>query len=91
MSWSVAAIGKVDAVRVEIAGQFARGSKCADPEEAVRLSAAALIDQALAAQDPTNAVKVIANGSQSFKDYTKKTGMGNSLNITVEPQPSFVS
>lgn len=90
MSWSVGAIGKAAAVRAAIAKQFADGSKCLEPEETVRQAAAAAIDGALAAQDPGIVVKVLASGSQFFKDYTTKTGIQNSLSLTVEPLSGFI-
>jgi hypothetical protein len=90
MSWSVAAIGKASAVRASIADQFAKQSKCMEPEESVRQAAATLIDASLAAQDPATAVRVSASGSQGFKDWDKKTGVFNSASIVVEPQHGFV-
>jgi hypothetical protein len=89
MSWSVAAIGKAPAVRVSIAEQFKRNI-CAEPEETVRQAAAVTIDSALAAEDSELAVKVVASGSQGFRDHTRRTGVYNSLNISVEPQHGFV-
>jgi hypothetical protein len=91
MSWSVVAIGKARAVRIEIAGQFARGSKCSEPEETIRQSAAELIDRALSSTSEIFAVKVTANGSQGFKDYSKpENGVHNNLNIGIEVQHGFV-
>ena len=85
MSWSVIAIGKARAVRKEIAKQFAN-VKCVEPEEMLRQQAASLIDQCLAVQDPTGAVKVFAGGSQS----SDRGSIRNSLTITIEPQWGFV-
>jgi hypothetical protein len=85
MSWSVSAIGRVPAVRAAIAKQFADGGKCVEPEESIRQAAAKVLDSVIVAQDPTNVVKVTASGSQSFKDYGTKTGIGNGLTIVVEP------
>lgn len=90
MSWSVSAIGKGDAVRKEIARQFVAGAKCAEPEESVRQAAAVLIDASLAGCGPTCAVKVIASGSQSYKDWTTKTGVQNQLIVQVDPQWGFI-
>jgi hypothetical protein len=90
MSWGVQAIGKAAAVRKEIARQFTTGGKCSEPEEAVRLAAAAAIDYALEAQDASNSVKVSASGSQGYRDYEKKTGVYNTLSISIEPQHGFV-
>jgi len=89
MSWSVAAIGKDSAVRASITEQFGRMT-CSEPEETVRQSAKLAIDAALAAQDPSKAVKVTASGSQGFADYSTKTGVYNMLTIQVEPQHGFV-
>ena len=87
MSWSVAAIGKPAAVRAAIADQFAKGGKCAEPEETVRLEAAAMMDAALAGQtDPAKAVKVSASGSMSQSGTT----ISNSLSVSVEPLYGFV-
>lgn len=90
MSWSVSAIGKAPAVRSSIADQFSKSSPCLEPEESLRQAAAATIDKALEAQDPNLAVKVIASGSQGFKDYTARTGVYNTLGITIEPLHGFV-
>ncbi len=89
MSWSVSAIGKAAAVKASIADQFSR-NKCSEPEETIRQAAAQLIDLAMSAQDAPAVVKVMASGSQGFRDYTAKTGVYNQLTITVEPQHGFV-
>lgn len=90
MSWGVSAVGKAGAVRKAIADQFEKSTPCAEPEESVRLEAAATIDQALAAQDPGAIVKVAASGSMGFKDYGAKTGAYNSLAIAIEPMHGFI-
>lgn len=90
MSWSVAGIGRAAAVRKAIADQFTSSTKCSEPEETVRLAAASTIDAALAAQDPAMPVKVMAGGSQGFKDWQNKTGPSNSLSISIEPMHGFV-
>ena len=89
MSWGVQAVGKVPAVRAQLATEFAK-NPCSEPEETVRQSAAATIDAALAAQDPTNVVKVTAGGSQSFKNYSEQTGVSNNLSLSIEPLYGFV-
>lgn len=89
MSWGVGAIGKVPAVRVKLAAEFAK-IRCSEPEETVKKSAAATIDAALAAQDPDSIIRVSANGSQSFKDYSEGTGVTNQLIINIEPVYGFV-
>jgi hypothetical protein len=91
MSWSVAAIGKAKAVRAEIAGQFARGGKCTEPEETIRQNAATVIDHALESTSEMFVVSVSASGSQGFKDYSKpENGVHNNLRITIEVQHGFV-
>lgn len=90
MSWSVSAFGKVGAVRKEIARQFATGSKCSEPEETIRMSAAKLIDDSLAAQDEGLAVNVTAGGSQNYKDWNAKTGLSSHLSLTISPQHGFL-
>jgi len=82
MSWSVAARGKAPEVKKDVAGQFERAPKCAEPEEGIRLAAAKLIDLSLEAQDPERDVNVQAYGSQSVTTTTVR----NSLNITISPQ-----
>ena len=89
MSWSVSAIGKLAAVKASIAEQFTR-NPCSEPEESIRQSAAKTIDAALSAQDGVSVIKVMASGSQGFKDYTAKNGIYNQLNITIEPQHGFL-
>jgi len=89
MSWSVAAIGKAPAVRKVIADQFAKGGKCVEPEESIRLSAASVIDGALAAQTDDTVVNVAASGSMSFKDWNAKEGPSNNLTITVSTMYNF--
>lgn len=89
MSWSVAAFGKSQAVRINIADQFSR-SKCTEPEETVRLAAAALIDAAIAAQDLAIVIEVSASGSQSFRDWNNKTGVSNSVSISIQPKHGFL-
>ena len=84
MSWSVAAKGKALEVKTDVAGQFERASKCAEPEESIRLATAKLIDLSLEAQDPEKDVSVSAYGSQSADYQTQK--VRNSLNITISPQ-----
>lgn len=90
MSWSVSAIGKSGAVKTAMAQQFKNGSKCLEPEERIRLAAANLIDLGLDAQDPSSAVKVEASGSQTFKDYAAKTGVSNTVTISIQPQGAFI-
>lgn len=89
MSWSVSAVGKAPAVRASIADQFARGT-CIEPEESVKKRVAEAIDKALEAQDPATVVKVVASGSQSFKDYHTKTGVANYCSVVIEPIGGFV-
>lgn len=88
MSWSVQAIGKAEAVRTNIAQQFDKAGACAEPEESIRQAAKVLIDKAIEAQ--SGAVKVVACGSQSFKDWNAKTGVTNAMSITIEPQYGFL-
>jgi hypothetical protein len=90
MSWSVAAIGKAEAVRKSIADQFSSSGVCAEPEETVRKAAAAMIDAALAAQDPTVAVRVSASGSMSYRNWSGKSGVSNQMTIQIDPQYGFV-
>jgi hypothetical protein len=91
MSWSVAAIGKTSAVRTSIASQFANGGKCVEPEESIRQGVAALLDKALESTSPSYAIKVVANGSQGYKNYSKpEEGVYNSLNISLEVQHGFI-
>jgi len=91
MSWSVAAIGKAPAVRKEIAAQFVRGGKCAEPEESLRQGTAQLLDSVLAATHDATVVQVSASGSQSNKGYQHpELGTTHSLSISVVPQYSFV-
>jgi len=82
MSWSVSASGKAPEAKANIAGQFERGSKCADPEEEIRQVAAKLIDLSLGHQDPEKDVSVTAYGSQSVAGVSVR----NSLDITITPQ-----
>jgi hypothetical protein len=89
MSWSVAAIGKAEAVRKSIAEQFSH-FVCTEPEETVKKAAAAMIDTSLAAQDPTVAVKVLASGSQSYGVGNTKWSVSNQVTIQVDPQHGFV-
>jgi len=88
MSWNVTAIGKVPAVRKSVAEQFNK-QKCSEPEETVRLAALSVIATALAAQDDAIAVKVEAYGSQSFADWSAKTGLSNNLSISITPLYGF--
>jgi hypothetical protein len=83
MSWSVGGTGKPEQISKAIDDAF-MGSKCAEPEESIRLLAWGLIHRALGEQDPAKDVQVSAYGSMS-KDFS--TGVvRNSLNITVTPQ-----
>lgn len=90
MSWSVSAIGKAGAVRKGIAQQFASQSKCTEPEETVRMSAAKLIDDSLAGQDEAYPVEVVANGSLTYRDWSAKTGVSNQLFIQISPKHGFL-
>ena len=92
MSWSVGAIGKAPAVRDCIATQFANGSPCKEPEEAIRQAAKATIDTALAAISPDYAVEVNASGSMSLTDWNDPSkGGANTLTIQITPKYGFVS
>jgi hypothetical protein len=84
MSWSVAGRGEPKAVADQIAQQFSV-SKCEEPEEGIRLAAAALIAKALASQENAKTVVVSASGSQS-RDYSTNK-VCNSLSISITPQP----
>ena len=90
MSWSVAAVGKAGAVRKAIAEQFQNGGRCMEPEESIRLEAAATMDQALAAQDPNTIIKAAASGSQGYKDFTAKSGVFNTMSMSIEVMHGFV-
>ena len=91
MSWSVAALGKAEAVRKDIAAQFTRGSKCAEPEESIRQAASEIIDKALANQANVYVVKVQASGSQGYVDYASPDkGTYHSLGIDVQVMHGFV-
>ena len=87
MSWSVYATGKPQKVRETLEVQFA-GSKCAEPEETIRLAANKTILAAVAGQRPDSVVKVTASGSMSrfYSEETKKWGepVTNNLSIAVE-------
>lgn len=93
MSWVVSSVGRVAAVRDDIARQFSRQFTpyhCMEPEETVRQAAATLIDAALAAQNQDFAVSVRADGRQSFEDYSKKESVSTRLNISIEPLYGFL-
>jgi hypothetical protein len=88
MSWGVSAIGKAPAVAVAIAKQFSNSSPCVEPEESVRLGAAALIAASLAGYDSSGVVSVSANGHQSTTYPTN--AIVNALNIDIRPQHGFI-
>jgi len=91
MSWSVASLGKAEAVRKDIANQFTRGSKCAKPEETIRQAAREILDKALANQANVYVVKVQASGSQGYVDYSSpEKGTYHSLSIDVQVMHGFV-
>ena len=91
MSWSVAAIGKSDAVKKDIAAQFVRGGKCVEPEESIRQEVAKIINTAVGSIHNSFVVKVAASGSQGYKNYNKpEDGVYNVLNISVEVVHGFV-
>jgi hypothetical protein len=88
MSWSVAVpLGRAPAVRAAVAKQFEQGGKCTEPEETIRQAAAKIIDAALAAQDPSKVVEVIASGSMSSSAGKVDS---NSLSIKIEPKWGFL-
>lgn len=71
--------------------QFSRGAKCMEPEETIRQSAASLLEKALDSMTNNFAVKVLASGSQSYKNYSKpEEGVCNSLDIKVDILHGFV-
>jgi hypothetical protein len=86
MSWSAYATGKPAKARATIEAGFA-GSKCAEPEETIRLAAKEVILAALAGQREDSVVQVMASGSmsQSYSEETKKWGepVTNNLEIKV--------
>lgn len=91
MSWSLGAVGKSPAIRTEISQQFNRGSKCMEPEESIRQSAAQTIDKALESISGPFVVKVLASGSQNYKNYSKpEDGVCNNLTIAIEILHNFV-
>jgi hypothetical protein len=61
MSWSVAAIGKKNAVEASVAKQFANGT-CKEPEQSLKVQAAALVAAVIAASPDTAVLKVTASG-----------------------------
>ena len=67
-------------------------SKCAEPEESLRLSARDLIAKALAAHDPGQTIQVEANGRQSgtYSDGEWNAPFTNYLKIEVKPIYQFV-
>jgi hypothetical protein len=87
----VAALGRPKAVRDDIARQFTRGSKCVQPEEAIRLAAAEILETAIGNQADCYVVKVTASGSQGYVDYSSpEKGVYNSLSINVEVMHGFL-
>jgi hypothetical protein len=87
MSWLVGATGKPEKVQEMLQVQFG-GSKCSEPEEAIRLAAKEVILAAVAGQRPDSVVQVTASGSmsQSYSEETKKWGepITNNLEIKVQ-------
>jgi hypothetical protein len=86
MSWSAYATGKPSKVRATIEASFG-ASKCAEPEETIRLAAKEVILAAIAGQREDSVVQVNASGSmsQTYSDETKKWGepVTNNLEIKV--------
>jgi len=88
MSWSISGrMGKAAAVRAAVAKEFEQGSKCTEPEETIRQSAAQIIDSALAGQDPQQVVEVSASGHMSTNNGKVAS---NTLNIAVTPRWGFI-
>ena len=91
MSWSVGAVGKPQAVRNSILEQFSRASVCMEPEETIRQSAKDVLEKALDSMTNNFSVRVIASGSQSYKNYSKpEDGVCNSLDMKIEILHGFV-
>lgn len=92
MSWSVAAVGRAEAVAEAIERQFTNGTSCSEPEESVRQAARTAIAEALKGQGPTTVVKVQASGSQSgtYQNGTWGAPYTNQLQIEVTPLYGFV-
>ena len=71
MSWDVSGIGKAEALRTHLAGEFKK-VKCAEPEQSIAMKLAEAIDVALASFPASYPVKVQAYGSQGQPDFSKK-------------------
>lgn len=90
MSWSVSSFGRAGSVQKQIADQFEKGGKCSEPEESIRQSAKETLDKALGSFDPTLVVEVNAVGSMTYRDWNNKTGVSNSLTISIVPKYGFL-
>ena len=94
MSWSVAQIGKAQAVAAKVQKSFA-DIDCTEPEQTIKNAVAQAVATALAAYNANMPVRVEANGSQSDDDWNKpeaeKTGKKtNSLSVKIEPIWGFL-
>jgi hypothetical protein len=94
MSWSVASVGKAQAVAAKLEKRFA-DINCAEPEHTIKNAIAQVVATALSAYNPNTPVRVEASGSQSDDDWNKaesgKTGKKtNSMSVKIEPIWNFI-
>jgi len=85
MSWSVSACGPAPKVAEQLEQQFAN-INVTDPAEMESVQTVRkLVAQALSPFDPDYPVRVMASGSQSWRDWSKKIGWYQSIDLKVEP------
>lgn len=83
--WSVAAIGRQEQVKREITEQMSN-IVTSEPGHSLKISAEAIIYQAIEAQDPLVVMRVIASGEQIRNNRGLPEGsVSNKISILVEP------
>lgn len=85
MSWSVAGIGRAEALRAKLGADFGK-INCQEPEQAIKNKIASAVDLALAAFKPNDVVKVICSGSQTPDGDARR----NAFRVEFEPVYGFV-
>ena len=85
MSWSVSACGPATTIAEQLEQQFKRVNMNDKGEQETVQNVRELVAQTLATIEPEKIVRVSASGSMGFKDWQKKTGAYQSVDLKIEP------
>lgn len=92
MSWSVAAVGRAQAVANRLKAERERMTgQCAEPEESIKNSVLDSMVAAASVFPPNTAIEASAAGSQMAPDLTKPGERYNTMYVKLQPVYGFIA